>query len=90
MDGAFHRLLATSRGRLRDQNQSELPIGSSAQPADAMVPAIEVHRPYALVSLDNDQPLYVTCACRGEIRDANRRLWQGGLLLRYVPLRQQS
>jgi hypothetical protein len=51
-----------------------------------MVPAIEVHRPYALVSLNNGLQLYVTCACRREIREANLRLWHGGLRLRYVPL----
>jgi hypothetical protein len=51
-----------------------------------MAHAIDVHRPYALVSLGSRLPLYITCACRREILDANLRLWHSGLMLRYVPM----
>jgi hypothetical protein len=53
-----------------------------------MAIAADDHREYALVGFGNRQPLYLTWACRREIRSANLRLWRCGLPWRYVPWRQ--
>ncbi len=52
-----------------------------------MTSVIDVHQPYALVSIGNQQPLYITCACHREIDRANLRLSSSGLQLRYIPVR---